>query len=157
MSGEHTKPSNSTSSSPHELPPPAPEHIHPNGVIPLPPHPNMYPLPSGPFPPLFFAPHPEGIGSHGDANGTYPLPPYPHMMYLYPPPPPPGPGELAVCYCSTRFTANSFMAPGSPFSHGPASSPPPTAKPKRKQVKMAVSPYAHAELAVPYPCFILVH
>ncbi|TFY82446.1 hypothetical protein EWM64_g1565 [Hericium alpestre] len=86
-----------------------------------------YPPPTGPYP-FYYPPHPEANG--GDPNAPNGLPPtaymmpFPHpgLVYAYPPPPPPPAG----------------------YAFPPPTAPAATAKPKRKQVKMACTNCAAA-------------
>ncbi|KAI0761311.1 hypothetical protein BD413DRAFT_248023 [Trametes elegans] len=126
MSSETAKSTSSSSSSPQipEGPPPQPIPHYPQP----PPYGAHYPPPPGPYPPFYAYPVPDP--SHHDPNAPNGAPSQPVApFFMAVPPPPPG---MVYAYPMPP------TAPGYPFAAG---MPPPQAapKPKRKQVKMAVS------------------
>lgn len=107
--------------------PPAP---FPGGVYPPPP-PGVYP------PYIAYPPQPAPDG-HGDSGNGAPMPPPGYMMF-----PPPPPGMVYAFPGQSEYTFSSSIAPMVKIAVAPGFPPfpamiPVPAKPKRKQVKMAV-------------------
>lgn len=118
-------------------PPAAQDHPYPPNVVPYPqPYSPPFPPPPPGYPP-FFAYPPPADPAHPESGQT-PVPPAPYMMafapsgMVYAYPPPQGAGQsLITCLYNHQLNCLAFPPPAS-------SVPPALAKPKRKQVKMAV-------------------
>lgn len=122
------------------------EHLQPHPPVGYPPqqYNGHYPPPA-PYPPFYtYAPIPEGSHDPNVANGA--PPPGPYLMAYPPPPPgmvyafaPPPPGQGDVLRHPVLPPDTLTLQPGYP-PYTPGLPPPQNApRPKRKQVKMAVS------------------